>query len=39
MNLDPQIPDGPIAEKWQRHLFEMKLVDSVEVGAFVEKKS
>ena len=27
MNLDPQIPDGPIAEKWERHLFEMKLVN------------
>ena len=27
MNLDPHIPDGPIAEKWERHLFEMKLVN------------
>ena len=27
MNLDPHIPDGPIVEKWERHLFEMKLVN------------
>ncbi|HEX6809557.1 MAG TPA: FAD-dependent oxidoreductase, partial [Gemmatimonadaceae bacterium] len=25
--LDPRIPDGPIAEKWDRHKFEMKLVN------------
>ncbi len=27
MNLDPQIPDGPIEKKWDRHRFEMKLVN------------
>ena len=27
MKLDARIPDGPIAEKWSRHLFEMKLVN------------
>jgi len=27
MKLDAKIPDGPIAEKWDRHLFEMKLVN------------
>jgi succinate dehydrogenase flavoprotein subunit len=27
MNLDPKIPSGPLAEKWDRHRFEMKLVN------------
>ena len=27
MQLDAQIPGGPIAEKWDRHLFELKLVN------------
>ncbi|HET6610598.1 MAG TPA: fumarate reductase/succinate dehydrogenase flavoprotein subunit [Kofleriaceae bacterium] len=27
MNLDARVPDGPIAEKWDRHKFEMKLVN------------
>jgi succinate dehydrogenase / fumarate reductase, flavoprotein subunit len=27
MNLDPRIPSGPIAEKWSRAKFEMKLVN------------
>ncbi len=27
MKLDPQIPSGPMAEKWDRHRFEMKLVN------------
>ena len=27
MKLDAKIPDGPIAEKWTRHKFEMKLVN------------
>ena len=27
MTLDPHIPSGPIAEKWDRHKFEMKLVN------------
>jgi succinate dehydrogenase flavoprotein subunit len=27
MKLDPQIPSGPIAEKWDLHKFEMKLVN------------
>jgi succinate dehydrogenase / fumarate reductase, flavoprotein subunit len=27
MNLDAKIPDGPIAEKWDRHQFDMKLVN------------
>jgi succinate dehydrogenase / fumarate reductase flavoprotein subunit len=27
MELDAKIPDGPIAEKWGRHRFEMKLVN------------
>ncbi len=27
MELDAKIPDGPIAEKWTRHQFEMKLVN------------
>ena len=25
--LDAKIPDGPLAEKWDRHRFEMKLVN------------
>ena len=27
MPLDPRIPDGPLAEKWDRHRFESKLVN------------
>jgi succinate dehydrogenase / fumarate reductase flavoprotein subunit len=27
MNLDPKIPSGPLAEKWDKHRFEMKLVN------------
>ena len=27
MKLDAKIPDGPVAEKWDRHKFEMKLVN------------
>jgi len=27
MNLDARIPEGPIAEKWDRHRFDMKLVN------------
>ena len=27
MQLDAKIPGGPIAEKWDRHLFELKLVN------------
>jgi succinate dehydrogenase / fumarate reductase, flavoprotein subunit len=27
MNLDARIPDGPLEEKWDRHKFEMKLVN------------
>ena len=27
MHLDPQIPAGPLAEKWDRHRFELKLVN------------
>src|SRR5260221_9150714 len=27
MNLDAKIPAGPLAEKWDRHRFEMKLVN------------
>ena len=27
MNLDAKIPDGPIQEKWDKHRFEMKLVN------------
>src|SRR5512136_384473 len=27
MNLDPKIPEGPIAQKWSRHKYEMKLVN------------
>ena len=27
MQLDPQIPAGPIHQMWQRHRFEMKLVN------------
>ncbi|MEP6573146.1 MAG: fumarate reductase/succinate dehydrogenase flavoprotein subunit [Gemmatimonadota bacterium] len=27
MELDAKIPDGPIAEKWDKHKFEMKLVN------------
>jgi succinate dehydrogenase / fumarate reductase, flavoprotein subunit len=26
MNLDSKVPDGPIAEKWTKHKFDMKLV-------------
>ncbi|MEW6413444.1 MAG: fumarate reductase/succinate dehydrogenase flavoprotein subunit [Candidatus Zixiibacteriota bacterium] len=27
MKLDPKIPSGPLAEKWDKHRFEMKLVN------------
>jgi len=27
MKLDPKIPSGPLAEKWDRHRFEMKLIN------------
>lgn len=27
MELNPRVPDGPIAEKWTRHKFDMKLVN------------
>jgi succinate dehydrogenase / fumarate reductase flavoprotein subunit len=27
MKLDPKIPDGPLAEKWDRHRFQCKLVN------------
>ena len=27
MTLDAKIPSGPIADKWDRHKFEMKLVN------------
>ena len=27
MALDPKIPSGPIAQKWEKHKFEMKLVN------------
>ena len=27
MNLDSRVPDGPVDKKWERHLFEMKLVN------------
>jgi succinate dehydrogenase / fumarate reductase flavoprotein subunit len=27
MHLDPKVPSGPLAEKWDRHRFEMKLVN------------
>ena len=27
MKLDPKIPSGPIAQKWEKHCFEMKLVN------------
>jgi succinate dehydrogenase / fumarate reductase flavoprotein subunit len=27
MNLDSKVPSGPLAEKWDRHRFEMKLVN------------
>jgi succinate dehydrogenase / fumarate reductase flavoprotein subunit len=27
MNLDPKIPSGPLAEKWDKHQFDMKLVN------------
>jgi succinate dehydrogenase / fumarate reductase flavoprotein subunit len=27
MKLDPQIPSGPLAQKWDKHRFEMKLVN------------
>jgi len=27
MNLDPRVPEGPIAEKWERRRFELKLVN------------
>jgi succinate dehydrogenase / fumarate reductase flavoprotein subunit len=27
MELNANIPDGPIAEKWDRHRFELKLVN------------
>ena len=27
MNLDPNIPEGPLAEKWSSHKFKMKLVN------------
>ena len=27
MNLDPKIPSGPLADKWDKHKFDMKLVN------------
>ena len=27
MELNPRIPSGPVQEKWDRHRFEMKLVN------------
>src|SRR5579871_4614413 len=27
MKLDPHVPSGPLAQKWERHRFEMKLVN------------
>ena len=27
MNLDAKIPDGPVQDKWDRHRFEMKLIN------------
>ncbi len=27
MQLDSKIPDGPLSEKWDRHRFELKLVN------------
>ena len=27
MNLDPKIPGGPLAEKWDKHRFDMKLIN------------
>ena len=27
MKLDSKIPDGPLSEKWDRHRFELKLVN------------
>ncbi|MBW2543558.1 MAG: fumarate reductase/succinate dehydrogenase flavoprotein subunit, partial [Deltaproteobacteria bacterium] len=27
MILDPKVPSGPVEEKWDRHRFEMKLVN------------
>lgn len=27
MKLDPKIPEGPLAEKWKKHCFDMKLVN------------
>src|SRR5574340_1097469 len=27
MNLDPHVPSGPLSQKWERHRFEMKLVN------------
>src|SRR5579885_2751629 len=27
MKLDPRVPSGPLAQKWERHRFEMKLVN------------
>ena len=29
MNLDSNIPSGALAEKWDRHKFEMKVVNPV----------
>ncbi|MCB9800003.1 MAG: fumarate reductase/succinate dehydrogenase flavoprotein subunit [Candidatus Omnitrophica bacterium] len=27
MTLDPKVPDGPLAEKWDKHRFQMKLIN------------
>ena len=27
MELDPKVPSGPIEQKWEKHRFEMKLVN------------
>ena len=27
MKLDPNVPSGPIEEKWDKHRFDMKLVN------------
>ncbi len=34
MRLDAKVPAGPLAEKWDRHKFEMKVVNPVNKRKF-----
>ena len=39
MKLDPKIPSGPLAEKWDKHRFEMKLVNPANKRKYTASKA